>query len=211
MRVFGVLVVLISVLTGCAAHAPQSVQLPEESRLAVAGFTHPQENWEFLAGFAPSDADPMPEDLRSEFNHFILDQVHERFSGRVLGPHLTAQCREIVLAESERMSFPALDFWIQVGRCLPADYLIVPQVFSWQERRGGEWGAQESAEVILELYLLDVAKGRVQKRYRFDEHQQSLSENLLSLPRFMKRHGKWVTAEELAREGIRQGLEDLGI
>ncbi|MFO7717037.1 MAG: hypothetical protein ACQESV_03705 [Thermodesulfobacteriota bacterium] len=211
MRVLGVVVVLMGVLAGCAAHAPKGVQVPEESRLAVAGFTHPQENWEFLAGFVPSDADPMPEDLLPEFNQYLLDQVHERFSGRVLGPHLTAQCREVVLAESDRMSLSALDFWIQVGRCLPVDYLIVPQVFSWQERRGGEWGAQESAEVVLELYLLDITEKRVQQRYRFDEHQQSLSENLLSLPRFMKRHGKWVTADELTREGIRQGLEALGI
>lgn len=211
MRAIVLLLLSVVVMTGCALRAPDSVPVPESSRLAVAGFTQPQENWQFLAGYSQAEEQPVSTEMVSELNTSLLEMTNDRFPGRVLGPHLTSQCREVVVAETDRTRLSALEFWVQVGRCLPADYLLVPQIFSWQERHGGQWGSDAPAKVVMEMYLIDVEQAVISKRYRYDEQQQSLSENLFSLPRFLHRQGKWLRAEELAREGMRQGLEALGI
>jgi hypothetical protein len=43
--------------------------------------------------------------------------------------------------------------------------------------------------------------------YVFEETQQPLSENVLDLPAFVKRGAKWVTAGELAREGVHKAVD----
>jgi hypothetical protein len=197
-------------LCGCAVQ-PHGVPVAKDAHLAVAGFVHPQYNWEFLAGYAQQAECPGLKDALPRLDQELASLVRKRFEGRVLGPALTNQCREIVLAEGERQAQSALKFWVQVGKCLPADYLLVPQVFTWQERQGGDWGVERPAQVILEFYLIDVEQGLVAGRFRYDQQQRSLSEDVLSMPLFFKRGGKWVTAMDLAREGMQQGLEALGL
>jgi hypothetical protein len=41
---------------------------------------------------------------------------------------------------------------------------------------------------------------------RFDEQQQSVMENLLALPKAQSRGLIWLTAEELARDGLQERL-----
>jgi hypothetical protein len=121
------------------------------------------------------------------------------------------QCREVVLHEARNRGLTGLQYWTRVGRCVPTDYLLVPQLLKWQDRVGGEWGVKQPAWVVLDLYLINVAKAEVAGRYHFDREQESLSENLLSIGSFLKRGGKWIEASELAEEGLTQGLQELGL
>jgi hypothetical protein len=41
----------------------------------------------------------------------------------------------------------------------------------------------------------------------FDKTQSSLLENILEIMPFLRGGGKWMTAEELAREGVREILD----
>ncbi len=47
------------------------------------------------------------------------------------------------------------------------------------------------------------------KVFAFDETQQPLSENVLRFFTFMKRKASWITAGELAREGVVKAVEQL--
>jgi hypothetical protein len=116
----------------------------------------------------------------------------------------------VVLAEQERSRISALEYWKKVGTCMAVDYLLVPFAFTWEERQGGEWGVEQPASVTFDLYLIRVDDGTV-KRFHFEERQQALTENILDADKFFRRSGKWVSARELARDGIRQALEDLGL
>ena len=45
---------------------------------------------------------------------------------------------------------------------------------------------------------------------RFDERQQSVMENLLSLGKASSRGFSWITAEQLMREGLKERLDQCG-
>ena len=74
----------------------------------------------------------------------------------------------------------------------------------YNERVGGEYGAKQPAAVTFAYKLYEVQGGRVLCHGRFDEQQQSLMENLLNLPKTQSRGLVWLTAEELARDGLKE-------
>ncbi|WP_310601286.1 hypothetical protein [Desulfobulbus sp.] len=72
------------------------------------------------------------------------------------------------------------------------------------ERVGSEYGVKQPAAVTFAYKLYEVKEGRVLCHGRFDEQQQSLMENLLNLPKTQSRGLVWLTAEELARDGLKE-------
>jgi hypothetical protein len=76
----------------------------------------------------------------------------------------------------------------------------------YNERVGGDYGVKQSAAVTFAYKLYEVGEGRVLCHGRFDEQQQSVMENLLALPKAKSRGLTWLTAEELARDGLQEKL-----
>jgi len=74
------------------------------------------------------------------------------------------------------------------------------------ERVGGEYGVKQPAAVTFAYRLYEVGEGRVLCHGRFDEQQQSLMENLFTLPKAKSRGFVYLTAEELARDGLQEKL-----
>lgn len=74
------------------------------------------------------------------------------------------------------------------------------------ERVGGDYGVKQPAAVTFTYKLYEVGEGRVLCHGGFDEKQQSVMENLLTLPKAQTRGLVWLTAEELARDGLREKL-----
>lgn len=74
----------------------------------------------------------------------------------------------------------------------------------YSERDGGDYGVKQPAAVTFAYRLYEVAEGRVLCHGRFDERQQALMENLLTLPKAQKRGLTWLTAEALARDGLQE-------
>lgn len=80
-------------------------------------------------------------------------------------------------------------------------------VYRFEERKGGNFAVEKPAGVGFHMHLMEGnVVGRV---FVFDEDQQALSENVLNIGKFLKRGGKWVTADQLAEEGINAGLDHL--
>lgn len=74
----------------------------------------------------------------------------------------------------------------------------------YSERDGGDYGVKQPAAVTFAYRLYEVGEGRVLCHGRFDERQQALMENLLTLPKAQKRGLTWLTAEALARDGLQE-------
>jgi hypothetical protein len=53
-----------------------------------------------------------------------------------------------------------------------------------------------------------VANGKTLWKGSFKESQRVLSENILDARAFFKKGAKWLSADELARYGVREILED---
>lgn len=92
----------------------------------------------------------------------------------------------------------------RVGKELKADAVIIGSVTSFQERVGGAFGITRPASVGFEVDLYSVQDDKLLWKSGFYETQSSLTEDIGSLPLFIKRGGKWITADELARYGAEE-------
>jgi hypothetical protein len=113
---------------------------------------------------------------------------------------------ELMLADALKASLSARNTpYTEGGEKTTARLSIL--VYRFQERQGGNLAVDKPASVGFHVHLY---KGdSLVKTVVFDETQQPLSENVLNFPTFMKRGGKWITVDELAREGVVKAIGDL--
>ena len=95
----------------------------------------------------------------------------------------------------------------QVGQKTGADAVLITRVQRYNERHGSTYAADNPASVAFSMHLIDTASGRVLCAAAFDETQQSLTDNLFSFAKVIKRGFRWMTAEDLAREGVNKKLQ----
>jgi hypothetical protein len=101
-----------------------------------------------------------------------------------------------------------LDVLKKVGTELEADGIILGYVYRFRERKGFSLSVEKPASVTFEIHLIRVSDGAIVWKGIFDKTQTSLMENLLQIASFIKEGGKWVTAKELAAEGMDEVLKD---
>ncbi|MEZ0575357.1 hypothetical protein [Halodesulfovibrio aestuarii] len=195
---------------GCAKPTPPA-QLPPLA-MGLANFTQPTTTGELLAGYIPSDQFKVSAEtldkLNADFEKLLMTETTRVYTSGAAA----SQCYEITTAQHREDPLNALQFWNQVGICMKADVLIIPQVIDWTPREGGNMGAFQSAGVNMDFYTLRVdAEEPSISRFHFEETQESLSENLLNIKKWFKRKGHWITAEQLAEEGMRQAITELGL
>jgi hypothetical protein len=87
--------------------------------------------------------------------------------------------------------------------------VITGRMLRYRERVGSDLGVQSPASVAFTLDLIDVQRGDVIWSTRFDETQKGLSENILSLGDIRERGLRWLTAEQLAQDGVRKAIHQL--
>jgi len=195
---------------GLAACSPKPIppQLRPVGSIAVAPFTAPKYNWELLAGYLPDEGKGVKPEVLAKLDE-TLNQTLRAHGVSLAGTSVSSrQCQEIVTFErSNKARESAWSYWLGVGRCIPADFLLVPQVLVWKELEGGG----NPASVVMDLYLIDVKGERLVSRFHFDETQKALSDNLLDFGKFVNRKGEWVNAEVLAKEGVEAGLREMGL
>jgi hypothetical protein len=97
----------------------------------------------------------------------------------------------------------------QIGEMVYADAVVLTRVQRFRERIGDEWGAKSPASVAFILELIDVRRGDVVWSARFDETQKSLSENIFALGQIGQRGIRWLSANELAQEGVNKAIGQL--
>ena len=95
---------------------------------------------------------------------------------------------------------------VQMGKSLHADAVMSGTIYRFQERAGTGLSVSTPASVAFAMELIRVADGRVIWNRAFDETQRSLDEDLFKIGTFLKRGGKWLTAEELAISGLNETM-----
>jgi hypothetical protein len=207
MRTATVLLILLVFV----AASPAQAEPVRGSSLAVAAFSQPTSNWELLAGYLPKGTHMADPKVLAALNQELGDALERAGMIPQTGPGELSRCEELVLSKLSDTRTSPLKYWSEVGLCAGARHVLVPVLIDWRERKGSDLGVREAARVVLDLNIVDAHKGELVDRYHFEETQLSLSENLLDLPKFLDRGGKWVTAMELAREALAQGVKELGL
>ena len=119
--------------------------------------------------------------------------------------------RDVVQSDFENISMDSLSdtplaVAVRLGKKLQADYVVVGIVWEYKARVGSKLAADNPASVSFSAFLVDVAAAKRIWREKFTKKQQSLSDNLLNATEFFKQGAKWLTAEELAKYGIKKVL-----
>lgn len=189
---------------------------PEQQRLimpdlvvAIAPFTQPTQTTELLSGFIPEDQKKIPEQT--------LDALDALFRARLDGskhPYVFLSDADISgdMARDARGRRSALITWAEHARAAGADMIIVPQIITMQERVGGKAGVVTAAAVNEDFYLIDARDPvTLVMRSHFAEEQKPLASDLTKIGAFFRRGGSWVTAQELAAEGMDKAVEEFGL
>lgn len=96
---------------------------------------------------------------------------------------------------------------VETGRILGADVVVTGHIYKFQERLGRKYSVEYPAAVTFDIHIIKVDSGRVIWSGKFDETQRSLDKNFLNLRMFIKRKGMWVTARQMAAEGLEELFE----
>ena len=103
---------------------------------------------------------------------------------------------------AEALKKPLLAVLKKVGAELKADVIVIGYVYRYTERVGYDFSAERPASIAFEIHLLNVKDGSTIWRGVFDKTQKSLMENVFQASSFFKGGGKWLTASQLAKQGI---------
>ncbi len=98
---------------------------------------------------------------------------------------------------------------LRIGNELEADFVMLGFVFRFEERVGSTMGVEKPASVGFDLHLLRVRDGKLVWTGKFDETQRPLSEDMRKIGSFLRRGAVWLTAAELASDGMNEMLKKL--
>jgi len=103
---------------------------------------------------------------------------------------------------AESLKDPLLKRLKNAGNELGADFIAVGYVYRYTERVGYKYSSEHPASVAFEIHLIKTADGSIIWRGFFDKTQKSLMEDVLQVSSFFKGGGKWLTARQLAEQGM---------
>ncbi len=93
-----------------------------------------------------------------------------------------------------------------LGQKLNCDGVLLTTVRKYDERQGTEYSAEAPASVDFYMVLRHSSSGNILWSADFREEQQSFLSNIFSFSKAQNRGFKWVTAEQLMEQGIKERL-----
>ena len=102
-----------------------------------------------------------------------------------------------------------LELFLETGRALDVDAVIVGYIYRFRERVGTGYSVDSPASVGFDIHFISVVDGRIMWSGIFDETQRALSEDLFQLGTFLRRKARWITAEKMASSGLEDMLKKL--
>jgi len=144
-----------------------------------------------------------PEALVEDLFLKQLDREKRKF-GLIAGERVAAVFRRV---SAISLKTPLRQLLRDVGSELGAEGVVSGYVYRFRQRKGVSYAVEQPASVAFEIHLLRVSDGALVWRGYFDKTQSSLMEDILQVSSFYRGGGRWVTAEELAQEGLEQVMK----
>lgn len=202
-------VVGLALLAGCQKAQRGPAPLPD-LKVGVAGFTQPLTMADLLAGYIPDDQHKADATHLADLDRAFAEELKARTTRAF--SYVRPSVSGVDASKSHSASRPlALTYWVELGKKAGVDLLVVPHVVDYVEREGGDMGVTKAAKVMIDTYLIDIRDGSLVSRSHFDEQQVGLAENILDMQRFLSRGGKWLSATDLSREGMRKAIKEFGL
>ncbi|OGR01601.1 MAG: hypothetical protein A2505_00645 [Deltaproteobacteria bacterium RIFOXYD12_FULL_55_16] len=190
---------LLILLSGCARTTTQSQ--PEDLPPVKTIIVLPVE----IGRDSQSSRSPK-ETQQLEKGQVLLDNMlAEYFSGRKDIALLTPDQRDALEKEMIRCRTNAV---VTICRTKIADAVLLCTVQRFIEREGNEYSIVSPASVAFDYKLIQAETGQILCSGAFNETQQGLLADIFQFFKKAQRGVKWLSAEELAREGFQQKIAD---
>ena len=153
-------------------------------------------------------------DVSMSYSSAAVLESGAEFMDSVLAEELVGRKNVRVLSERQLTSLIPSDSASQltlirtIGSELKCGAVLITSLSDYQQRQGGSYGAESPASVAFTMKLINTRDGRVIWQSMFKETQQSLMSNLLSFSKAESRGFKWITVENLVRQGIVEKIEE---
>lgn len=147
------------------------------------------------------DVPPLARDTLSS-KLFQLMQEQESYTVIIL-PEMTDANDSGNLSDAAP-GWPTREMLMTLGQQAGVEAVLIGHIYRMRERVGTAYGASRPASVAFDLHLIRVRDGHLIWAGQFDETQRALSEDLLRTDAFLRRGAIWLTAEALARDGLKQ-------
>lgn len=193
--------VLLAALAGLCACAPRYAQselapdarLPRSSKIAVL----PVVTTDAHRAAEPYRAGRIAEGAEAA----VTDLLYEALAKQTL---FEAAARPLVEQELGKLAAPQTsgDGLQALALALEADAVLRGVVTEYREREGSRVGVTRPAAVGIELWLIRARDGETIWHGRYYESQQSMTEELRTVPLYFKRGARWLTARELAAYAV---------
>lgn len=213
-KLLPLLLCLSLVLFACARRPSSTADVPrllsQSYRVSVAPFTQPLNPGQLITGQLPDGQGAIPPDELLLLDMDLREALQAN-TGRTYFFIPRQNLYQELNYEHSTSQPDALARWLAFGKKHDAQLLLIPMVLNWHEREGSQAGVTSSAHVRVEFFLLNIATGDMLGRSTFEEKQVGLIDNLLGVADFFKRKGQWVTARQLAQEGMEKAIRELGL
>lgn len=210
-----VLCVVLVVLAGCASSTPvRSAEAGREpvvlKKLAVVPFEKLTSDDASRVARCPVcgtiyNTCPLPQNAEAIVQDYFLAKLDQSGKFFVIPPYQSDLVYQKVKSEDAKAT--VTQQLQKTGHALGADGVVTGYVSCFRERVGYKYSAERPASVTFGIYLIRVSDGDLAWGRIYDKTQQSFSENVLQASTFFSRGLKWVTAAELAEDGVDELLK----
>jgi hypothetical protein len=150
--------------------------------------------------------------IASEKEQFLTNALYSQLVPKVKGVNIVPIENSTALfanVEKENPQLAYKDVALRVGKGVGADAVLIGNVIAYTEREGTQFAIVSPASVAFDVKLLGTASGETIWENYFTETQKPLFENVTEVGKFFKRKGTWVTADEIATEGVKEVADKL--
>lgn len=205
---------LVPVLMGCASSTPVRPETGKEpavpKKIAIVAF-------EKLAsddgsrvvrgpvGGTVFNTCALPQNAESLLQEYFLERLEKSGKFDIIPPYQSDPVYRRV--KGDNPSAPVAQQLQTTGKALEVDAIVIGYVSCFRERVGYAYSAERPASVTFGIYMIQSSDGDLVWGRIYDKTQQSFSENVLQASTFFSRGLKWVTAAELAEDGVEEMLK----
>jgi hypothetical protein len=144
------------------------------------------------------DAGPM-------MTRLVHSTLHHRFGGSVMPMEKVRSAYAGIRLVETRDTPRTLTR--RLGEALSADLVMFGMVWRYRDIGAVDGGPEQPSSVAFVLYLVDPVSGRRIWRGIFSETQEYAFKNMFKFKDRIKMGLKWLTADQLARYGVKQTLD----
>jgi hypothetical protein len=149
----------------------------------------------------------IPEEIVEEKERYLTITLYEALTAELMRIEITPLQKsetEFLRIKAEKPKSTYREQAVAAGKSLGVDAVMTGVISEYTEREGSAIGVESPAAVTFSVEVLDTQDGRVLWESYFKETQKPLLDNVYEIGKFFKRGAKWITSDELAKEGARE-------